>query len=35
VAFVGTVGDYERLELTTRLALTLEKRIVQVVLGAI
>jgi hypothetical protein len=35
VAFVGTVGDHERLELTNQLALTLEKRIVQVVLGAI
>jgi hypothetical protein len=34
VAFVGTVGDYERLELTSQLALILEKRIVQVVLGA-
>jgi hypothetical protein len=35
VAFVGTVGDYERLELAGQLALTLEKRIVQVVLGSL
>ena len=34
VAFVGTVGDQERLDLTTELALALEKRIVRVVLGA-
>ncbi len=33
VAFTGTVGDHERLDLTTQLALALEKRIVQVVLG--
>jgi hypothetical protein len=34
VAFVGTVGDHERLDLATQLAQSLEKRIVQVVLGA-
>ncbi len=34
VAFVGTVGDHERLDLATQLAQALEKRIVQVVLGA-
>ena len=33
VAFVGTVGDHQRLDLATELALTLEKRIVSVVLG--
>ena len=33
VAFIGTVGDHERLELTTQLGLALEKRIVSVVLG--
>jgi hypothetical protein len=33
VAFIGTVGDYERLDLATELGLTLEKRIVRVVLG--
>ena len=33
VAFVGTVGDHERLDLATQLAQSLEKRIVQVVLG--
>ena len=35
VAFVGTVGDHERLDLATQLARSLEKRIVQVVLGAV
>ena len=35
VAFVGTVGDHDRMELTSQLALSLERRIVQVVLGAI
>lgn len=35
VAFVGTVGNHDRLDLTGKLALALEKRIVQVVLGAI
>ena len=34
VAFVGTVGDHERLELATEMGLALEKRIVRVVLGA-
>ena len=34
VAYVGTVGDQQRLELASKLALDLEKRIVQVVLGA-
>jgi hypothetical protein len=34
VAFVGTVGDHERLDLATQLAQSLEKRIVRVVLGA-
>lgn len=33
VAFVGTVGDHERLDLATELGLALEKRIVRVVLG--
>ncbi len=33
VAFVGTVGDHERLDLATELGLALEKRIVKVVLG--
>ena len=33
VAFVGTVGDHERLELATQLGLSLEKRIARVVLG--
>ena len=33
VAFVGTVGDHERLELATELGLALERRIVKVVLG--
>lgn len=35
VAFVGTVGDHNRLALAEQLALALEKKIVQVVLGAI
>jgi hypothetical protein len=35
VAFVGTVGDHNRLDLAGQLALALERRIVQVVLGAI
>jgi hypothetical protein len=34
VAFVGTVGDHQRLEMATQLGLDLEKRIVRVVLGA-
>ena len=34
VAFVGTVGDHDRLELAGQLALALEKKIVQVVLGS-
>ena len=33
VAFVGTVGDHLRLELASQLALSLEKRMVKVVLG--
>ena len=33
VAFVGTVGDHERLDLATELGLALERRIVSVVLG--
>jgi hypothetical protein len=33
VAYVGTVGDHERLDLATELGLALEKRIVRVVLG--
>jgi hypothetical protein len=33
VAFVGTVGDHQRLELATELGLALEKRIVRVALG--
>ena len=33
VACVGTVGDHQRTELATELALALEKRIVRVVLG--
>jgi len=33
VAFVGTVGDHQRPELATELALALEKRVVRVVLG--
>ncbi|HZA21469.1 MAG TPA: hypothetical protein VFA32_02510 [Dehalococcoidia bacterium] len=35
VAFVGAVGDHQRLDLANRLAQALEKRIVRVVLGAI
>ena len=35
VAYVGAVGDHHRLEQATQLALGLERRIVQVVLGAI
>jgi hypothetical protein len=34
VAFVGSVGDQNRLDLASELAHTLEKRIVQVVLGS-
>ncbi len=33
VAFVGTVGDHLRLDLVSQLALSLEKRMVKVVLG--
>ncbi len=33
VAFVGSVGDHESLDLATELALALERRIVNVVLG--
>ena len=33
VAFVGTVGDHLRLELASQLAVSLEKRMVRVVLG--
>ena len=33
VAFVGTVGDHERMELATELGVALEKRIVKVALG--
>ena len=33
VAFIGTVGDHQRLDLTTELGLAFEKRIVSVVLG--
>jgi len=35
VAFVGTVGDHERLDLATQLAQSLERQIVKVVLGAL
>ena len=35
VAFVGSVGNHDRLHLANQLALGLERRIVQVVLGAI
>jgi hypothetical protein len=35
VAFVGAVGDHQRLDLANQLANALEKRIVRVVLGAI
>ena len=34
VAFVGAVGNHDRLELTEQLALALERKIVQVVLGS-
>ena len=34
VAYVGAVGDHERLELATQIGLSLEKSIVRVVLGA-
>lgn len=34
VAFVGSVGDQERLDLASQLAKSLERRIVQVVLGS-
>ena len=34
VAFVGVIGEHERTDLTTELALALEKRMVQVALGA-
>ena len=33
VAFVGTAGDHQRLELASELAMALEKRMVRVVLG--
>jgi hypothetical protein len=33
VAFIGTVGDHQRLELATELGLALEKRIVRIALG--
>lgn len=33
VAFVGTVGDHERMELATEVGLALEKRIVKIALG--
>ena len=33
VAFVGTVGDHQRLELAAELGLALERRIVRIVLG--
>ncbi len=35
VAFVGSVGNHDRLDLTGQLALALEKKIVQVVLGSV
>jgi hypothetical protein len=35
VAFVGAVGDHQRLDLANQLAQALEKRIVRVVLGAL
>ena len=35
VAFVGTVGDHERLALAAQLAQSLERQIVKVVLGAV
>ena len=34
VAFVATIGDHTRLDLTTQLGLALEKRMVKVILGA-
>ena len=34
VAFVGAIGEHERTDLTIELALSLEKRMVQVALGA-
>ena len=34
VAFVGVIGEHERTELATEMALALEKRMVQVALGA-
>ncbi len=34
VAFIGTVGDCDRLDLTSELGLALEKKIVRVVLGS-
>ena len=34
VAYVGVVGDYQHLDVTTQLGLALEKRIVSVVLGS-
>jgi len=33
VAFVGTVGDHERMDLATEVGLALEKRIVRIALG--
>ena len=33
VAFLGTVGDHQRLELATELGLALENRIVRIALG--
>ena len=33
VAFVGTVGDHERIDLATKVGLALEKRIVRIALG--
>ena len=33
VAFVGSIGDQDRLEMASELAYSLEKQIVQVVLG--
>jgi hypothetical protein len=35
VAFVGAVGDHQRLDLANQLAQALEKRMVRVVLGAV
>ena len=35
VAFTGAVGNHDRLDLTNQLALALERRIVQVVLGSV